>query len=43
MITDAERVQILATLQDFSSIAKIGTLNKMFLENFCELVEQKNN
>ena len=41
MISDAERNQILATLKDFSSIAKIGTLNNLFLTTFAELVDKK--
>lgn len=43
MINDSERAQILAALKDFSSIAKIGTLNNMFLMTFAELVEKKKN
>ena len=32
---------MLATLKDFSSIAKVGTLNNLFLVSFTELVEKK--
>ena len=41
MISDSERNQILTTLKDFSSIAKIGTLNNLFLTTFAELVDKK--
>ena len=42
-MTDGERKQVLTTLQDFSSIAKSGTLNNLFLMSFAELVERKQN
>ena len=42
-MSDAQRKQVLTTLKDFSSIAKLGTLNNMFLTTFAELVERKNN
>ena len=40
-MNDSERRQVLTTLKDFSSIAKIGTLNNLFLMTFAELVEKK--
>ena len=41
VISENERVQVLATLQDFSSIAKSATLSNRFLTSFAELVTQK--
>ena len=41
VLSDNERVQVLTTLQDFSSIAKSGTLSNRFLTSFSELVAQK--
>jgi len=38
---ESDRTQCLKTLQDFSSIAKSGTLNNLFLTSFAELVTQK--
>ena len=32
---------MIATLKDFSSIAKSGTLNNLFLTSYAELVEKK--
>jgi hypothetical protein len=42
-MTDSERAQVLTTLKDFSSVAKSGTLNNLFLLTFAELVEKKQN
>ena len=42
-MTDAERRQVLVTLRDFSSVAKTGTLNNLFLVTFAELVDRKTN
>lgn len=42
-MNDAEKAQVLATLKDFSSIAKKGTLNNMFLMTFAELTDRKQN
>ena len=42
-MTDAERAQVLMTLKDFSSVAKSGTLNNLFLMTFADLVERKQN
>ena len=42
-MSDAQSKQVLTTLKDFSSIAKLGTLNNMFLTTFAELVERKKN
>lgn len=42
-MNDAEKRQVLKTLKDFSSIAKSGTLNNLFLVTFAELVEKKKN
>ena len=41
VLSDNERVQVLTTLQDFSSIAKSATLSNRFLTSFAELVTQK--
>ena len=43
VMTDAERRQVLVTLRDFSSVAKTGTLNNLFLVTFAELVDRKTN
>ena len=40
-MSDSDRAQVLQTLQDFSSVAKIGTLNNLFLTTFAELVQRK--
>jgi len=40
-ITDADKTQILRTLKDFSSIAKSGMLNNLFLVSFADLVDKK--
>ena len=42
-MNDAQKRQVLATLKDFSSIAKSGTLNNLFLATFSELVQKKQN
>ena len=42
-MTQTQQAQVLVTLKDFSSIAKIGTLNNLFLMTFAELVEKKQN
>lgn len=41
LMSEAQRKQVLDTLKDFSSIAKIGTLNNLFLMSFAELVDKK--
>ena len=41
VLSDNQRVQVLTTLQDFSSIAKSATLSNRFLTQFAELVTQK--
>lgn len=42
-MSDTDRAQVLVTLKDFSSVAKIGTLNNLFLTTFAELVDRKQN
>lgn len=42
-MNDQEKTQVLVTLKDFSSIAKKGTLNNMFLMTFAELADRKQN
>lgn len=41
MLNDQERTQVIKTLKDFSSIAKSGTLNNLFLTTYAELVQRK--
>ena len=41
LMSEAQRKQVLDTLKEFSSIAKIGTLNNLFLMSFAELVDKK--
>jgi len=43
IMSDTDRAQVLMTLKDFSSVAKIGTLNNLFLTTFAELVDRKQN
>ena len=38
-----EQSKLLATLQDFASIAKTGKLSILFLESFAEVVKLKEN
>jgi hypothetical protein len=41
VLSENEKAQVLQTLQDFSSIAKSGTLSNRFLTAFAELVTEK--
>ena len=41
VLNDQERQQVIKTLKDFSSIAKSGTLNNLFLTSYAELVQKK--
>ena len=43
VLNDQERQQVIVTLKDFSSIAKSGTLNNLFLNSYAELVQAKQN
>ena len=38
-LNNQERQQVIATLKDFSSIAKSGTLNNLFLTSYADLVQ----